>query len=119
MEVEGKSRPHSIWRRLDLQVLIAIAVGLLLGAFDPSLGKAMKPFGDAFVALIRMMIGPLVFCTVVHGIGSMRDTAQLGRIGVKALIYFEVVSTFALAIGLLARPSGAAGSGLRRIAPIR
>lgn len=102
MEVEGKSRPHSIWRRLDLQVLIAIAVGLLLGAFDPSLGKAMKPFGDAFVALIRMMIGPLVFCTVVHGIGSMRDTAQLGRIGVKALIYFEVVSTFALAIGLLA-----------------
>jgi aerobic C4-dicarboxylate transport protein len=102
----------SFWRRLDLQVLVAIAVGLLLGAFDPSLGKAMKPFGDAFIALIRMMIGPLVFCTVVHGIGSMRDTARVGRIGVKALIYFELVSTFALVIGLAAGHLVRPGEGL-------
>lgn len=99
---QKKLRGSSIWRRLDLQVLIAIVVGLLLGAVDPALGKAMKPFGDAFIALIRMMIGPMIFCTVVHGIGSLRDTAQLGRIGVKALAYFEAVSTIALIIGLLA-----------------
>lgn len=101
----------SAWRRLDLQVLVAIAAGLVLGALDPALGTAMKPLGDGFIALIRMMIGPLVFCTVVHGIGSMRDMARVGRIGLKALLYFELVSTFALAIGIAAAHIVRPGAG--------
>lgn len=86
---------------LYVQVLIAIVVGICLGWWFPDLGAAMKPLGDAFIALIKMMIAPIVFCTVVHGIGSMGDLKKTGRIGVKALIYFEVISVAALMIGLL------------------
>jgi aerobic C4-dicarboxylate transport protein len=86
---------------LYVQVLIAIAVGIALGHFFPDTGKAMKPLGDGFIALIRMMIAPVIFCTVVHGIASMSDLKKIGRIGIKTLFYFEVVSTFALALGLL------------------
>jgi aerobic C4-dicarboxylate transport protein len=86
---------------LYVQVLIAIAVGILLGHFFPKAGVAMKPLGDGFIALIRMMIAPVIFCTVVHGIASMSDLTKVGRIGLKTLLYFEVVSTLALAIGLI------------------
>lgn len=86
---------------LYVQVLIAIAIGIALGHFYPKTGAAMKPLGDAFIALIRMMIAPVIFCTVVHGIASMSDLKKVGRVGLKALLYFEVVSTVALAIGLL------------------
>ena len=86
---------------LYVQVLIAIAIGVLLGHFYPKTGTALKPLGDAFIALIRMMIAPVIFCTVVHGIASMSNLAKVGRVGLKALVYFEVVSTVALAIGLL------------------
>jgi len=86
---------------LYIQVLIAIAVGIFIGHFWPDLGKALKPLGDGFIALIKMMIGPVIFCTVVHGIGSMRDLKKVGRVGVKTLFYFEVVSTLALIIGLI------------------
>src|SRR5215468_3553061 len=96
---------------LYIQVLIAIAVGILLGYFFPDAGKALKPLGDGFIALIRMMIAPLIFCTVVHGIASMSDLKKVGRIGVKTLLYFEVVSTFALAIGLLVGELIHPGSG--------
>ena len=89
------------YRVLYVQVLIAIAIGILLGHFYPKTGAAMKPLGDAFIALIKMMIAPVIFCTIVHGIASMSDLKKVGRIGVKALLYFEVVSTFALVIGLL------------------
>jgi aerobic C4-dicarboxylate transport protein len=89
------------YRVLYVQVLIAIAIGILLGHFYPKTGTAMKPLGDAFIALIKMMIAPVIFCTIVHGIASLSDLKKVGRIGVKALLYFEVVSTFALAIGLL------------------
>ncbi|HTK33833.1 MAG TPA: C4-dicarboxylate transporter DctA [Caulobacteraceae bacterium] len=91
-----------LWRQLYVQVLAAIVVGAVLGAVAPDLGKAMKPLGDAFIALIKMMISPVIFCTIVHGIGSMRDMGKVGRIGVKAIVYFEVVSTLALGMGLLA-----------------
>src|SRR6201987_4525321 len=87
---------------LYIQVLIAIAVGVLIGHFWPDLGKSLKPLGDGFIALIKMMIAPIIFCTVVHGIGSMSDLKKVGRVGVKTLFYFEAVSTVALAIGLLA-----------------
>ena len=93
---------HRPWYSvLYIQVLIAIAVGIFIGHFWPDLGKALKPLGDGFIALIKMMIGPVIFCTVVHGIGSMRDLKKVGRVGVKTLFYFEVVSTLALIIGLI------------------
>src|SRR5215470_939506 len=103
---------HRPWYKiLYIQVLIAIAAGVVLGHFFPDAGKAMKPLGDAFIALIRMMIAPLIFCTVVHGIASMSDLKKVGRIGVKTLLYFEVVSTFALALGLIVGELVHPGSG--------
>ena len=93
---------HQPWYKiLYIQVLIAIALGVLVGYFFPDLGKELKPLGDGFIALIKMMIAPVIFCTVVHGISSMGDLKRVGRVGLKALIYFEVVSTVALAVGLL------------------
>jgi aerobic C4-dicarboxylate transport protein len=89
------------YKVLYIQVLIAIAIGILIGHFYPDLGKALKPLGDGFIALIKMMIAPVIFCTVVHGIASMGDLKKLGRVGVKTLVYFEVVSTLALGVGLL------------------
>jgi len=96
---------------LYIQVLIAIAVGIALGQFFPKIGVEMKPLGDGFIALIRMMIAPVIFCTVVHGIASMGDLGKVGRIGLKTLFYFEVVSTFALALGLLVGELVHPGSG--------
>src|SRR6201992_2689905 len=93
---------HKAWYKvLYIQVLIAIFLGILVGHFNPNLGKELKPLGDAFIALIKMMIAPVIFCTVVHGISSMGDLKRVGRVGLKALIYFEVVSTVALAVGLI------------------
>ena len=89
------------YRILYVQVLIAIALGIVIGHFFPRTGVALKPLGDGFIALIKMMIAPVIFCTVVHGIGSMSDLKKVGRVGVKTLLYFEVVSTLALAIGLV------------------
>ena len=89
-------------RKIYWQVLIAIALGAIVGAVWPASGAAMKPLGDGFIALIRMMIGPVIFCTIVHGIGSMHDMAKVGRIGLKAILWFEFISTFALILGLIA-----------------
>ncbi len=86
---------------LYIQVLIAVVLGIAVGYFFPETGKAIKPLGDAFVKLVKMMIAPIIFCTVVHGIASMGDMKKLGRIGFKTLLYFEVVSTLALVIGLV------------------
>jgi aerobic C4-dicarboxylate transport protein len=89
------------YRVLYVQVLLAIALGVIVGWWFPDLGTDMKPLGDGFIALIKMMIAPVVFCTIVHGIGSVGDLRKVGRVGIKTLVYFEVVSTGALAIGLL------------------
>src|SRR5262249_2562484 len=94
----GMKRWYTI---LYVQVLIAIVIGVLLGTLYPSLGVAMKPLGDGFIQLIRMMIAPVIFCTIVHGIASISDLRKVGRVGVKTLVYFEAVSTLALAIGLI------------------
>src|SRR5712672_4570877 len=96
---------------LYVQVLIAIALGIAIGHFYPDLGKQLKPLGDGFIALIKMMIAPVIFCTVVHGIASMSDLKKVGRVGVKTLFYFEAVSTVALAIGLLIGEIVQPGSG--------
>ncbi len=89
------------YKILYVQVLFAIVLGILLGIFYPKLGVDMKPLGDGFIKLIKMIIAPVIFCTVVAGIAGMQDMKKVGRVGGKALIYFEVVSTIALAIGLI------------------
>ena len=88
------------FRSLYVQVLIAIAIGIALGVFYPGLGSAMKPFGDGFIKLIKMMIAPIIFCTVVLGIAGMEDMKRVGKTGGFALLYFEVMSTVALVVGL-------------------
>lgn len=90
------------YKILYVQVLAAIVIGVLLGHYSPELAVKMKPLGDGFIQLIKMVIGPIIFCTVVSGIAGMRDMKKVGRVGGKALLYFEVVSTFALIIGLAA-----------------
>jgi aerobic C4-dicarboxylate transport protein len=89
------------YRVLYIQVLIAVGIGVLIGHWFPDTGKALKPLGDAFIKLVKMVIAPIIFCTVVHGIASMADLKKLGRVGIKTLFYFEVVSTVALVIGLV------------------
>jgi len=86
---------------LYVQVLVAIAIGVALGRFAPATATAMKPLGDAFIKLIKMMIAPIIFTTVVVGIARIGDMREVGRVGLKALAYFEAVSTLALAIGLV------------------
>ena len=95
-----------------MQVLAAIVVGILLGHFYPVFAAQMKPFGDAFIKLIKMLIAPIIFCTVVHGIASMEDMKKVGRVGVKALIYFEVMTTIALIIGLMVVNVWRPGAGM-------
>ncbi len=93
---------HRPWYSiLYVQVLIAIVLGIFIGRFFPNFGVKLKPLSDAFVALIRMMIAPIVFCVVVQGISSMGSVKQVGRVGLKALVYFEVVSTLALVVGIV------------------
>ena len=82
-------------------MLIAVGLGIVIGGLFPDLGASLKPLGDGFIKLVRMMIAPIIFCTVVHGVASMSDMRKLGRVGVKTLVYFEIVSTLALAIGLM------------------
>ena len=97
---------------LYVQVLIAILLGILIGHFYPRTGIALKPLGDAFIALIRMMIAPVIFCIVVQGIASVGDLKKVGRVGIKALVYFEVVSTLALIVGILVAVLLHPGAGL-------
>ena len=88
-------------KNLYLQVLAAIAIGVLLGHFFPDIGTTMKPLGDGFIKLIKMIIAPIIFCTVVVGIAGMEDMKKVGKTGAYALLYFEVVSTVALVVGLI------------------
>ena len=89
------------YKVLYVQVLLAITAGVLLGHFYPAAGASMKPLGDGFIKLIKMIIAPIIFCTVVLGIAGMGDMKKVGRVGGKALLYFEIVSTLALTIGLM------------------
>jgi aerobic C4-dicarboxylate transport protein len=102
-----------LYSRLYFQVLVGIAVGVLLGSFYPETGAAMKPVGDAFIKLIRMIIAPVIFSTVVAGIATMGDIKDLGRIGVKTLIYFEIITTpLALGIALIVVNVAQPGAGI-------
>jgi aerobic C4-dicarboxylate transport protein len=108
----GSHQQGRWYRHLYVQVLTAILLGALLGHYYPSLGEAMKPLGDAFIKMIKMLIAPIIFFTVVHGIASMKDMKKVGRVGLKALVYFEVVTTFALVIGLIVVNLWQPGTGM-------
>ncbi|MBN8530299.1 MAG: dicarboxylate/amino acid:cation symporter [Alphaproteobacteria bacterium] len=100
------------YKNLTVQVLTAIFIGILLGHFYPELGAKMKPLGDTFIKMIKMVIGPIIFLTVVTGISGMGDMKKVGRVGGKALLYFEIVTTLALAIGLVVVNVTQPGAGL-------
>lgn len=93
--------PKPIYKSLYFQVITAIVIGVLLGHFYPETGAAMKPLGDGFIKLIKMIIAPIIFCTVVVGIAGMEDMKKVGKTGGLALLYFEIVSTIALVVGLV------------------
>jgi aerobic C4-dicarboxylate transport protein len=101
-----------IWRHLYVQVLCAIVIGAALGHFAPDTATSFKPLGDGFIKLIKMMIAPIIFCTVVTGIANMENLKKVGRVGGKALLYFEIVSTVALLIGLVVINVWQPGAGL-------
>jgi aerobic C4-dicarboxylate transport protein len=96
-----KPKRKRFYSDLSLQVLAAMALGVALGIWQPDVAAEMKPFGDAFIRLIQMVVGPIIFCTVVNGIAGMGDLKKVGRIAIKAIIYFEVVTSIALVIGLV------------------
>jgi aerobic C4-dicarboxylate transport protein len=106
----GRTRPFYL--QLWFLVLVAMALGVALGALYPSVGAKMEPLGDAFIKAIRVLIAPIIFCTVVHGIASMANMAKVGRVALKALIYFEVLTTLALIIGLVAVNLFQPGAGM-------
>jgi aerobic C4-dicarboxylate transport protein len=95
-----KAAHKPLYKSLYLQVIVAIVIGILLGHFYPEIGTAMKPLGDGFIKLIKMIIAPIIFCTVVVGIAGMEDLKKVGKTGGYALFYFEIVSSIALAVGL-------------------
>jgi aerobic C4-dicarboxylate transport protein len=104
------ARPFYV--QLWFLVLVAMAAGIALGALFPDIGVRMEPLGDAFIRAIRVLIAPIIFCTVVHGIASMANMAKVGRVALKALIYFEVLTTIALIIGLVAVDLFQPGTGM-------
>jgi len=110
--VEQLSVRARLRRNLTVQVLVAISLGILLGAVAPGWGKAMKPIGDTFINLVKMVIAPIIFLTIVSGVANMEDLKKVGRVGGKALLYFEIISTIALAIGLIVVNITQPGSGI-------
>ena len=102
MTPPARSSKKPFYRTLYFHLLVAILLGVLLGHFMPTLAVQMKPLGDAFIKLVKMVIGPIIFCTVVSGMAGMGDIKKVGRVGGKALLYFEIVSTLSLVIGLVA-----------------
>ncbi|HVI50395.1 MAG TPA: dicarboxylate/amino acid:cation symporter [Candidatus Sulfotelmatobacter sp.] len=111
-----RKKPKKFYHNLTVQVLTAITIGVLLGHFYPDLAVKMEPLGKVFINMIKMVIGPVVFLTVVTGISSIGDMKKVGKVGLKALIYFEVVTTFALGIGLLVVNVVGPGRGMNVVA---
>jgi aerobic C4-dicarboxylate transport protein len=111
-DTPAKPRKKSFFAKLYVQVLIGIILGAGIGHFYPTIGADMKPLGDGFIKLIKMLVGPIIFCTVVTGIASMGDMKQAGRVGVKALVYFMVLTFASLAIGLTVANVAKPGAGM-------
>ncbi|MBX6363451.1 MAG: dicarboxylate/amino acid:cation symporter [Gemmatimonadetes bacterium] len=107
------ARPHRrLYHNLTFQVLVAVAAGIALGVAFPAAGRAAKPLGDTFVNLVKMIITPIIFLTIVLGIANMKDTKKVGRVGGKAILYFEIVTTVAIAIGLVVANLTKPGAGI-------
>ena len=106
----GKPLYATLW----FQVLVAMALAVAMGYLSPARAVAMKPLGDAFIRLISMVITLIIFCTVVSGIAGMEDMRKVGRVGGKALLYFEIISTLALVVGLVVGNRGADRARLQR-----
>jgi aerobic C4-dicarboxylate transport protein len=112
MSTIAPAAKRPLYKSLYLQVLTAVVIGILLGHFYPALGAEMKPLGDGFIKLIKMIIAPIIFCTVVIGIAGMEDMKKVGKTGGLALLYFEVVSSIALVVGLVMVNLIAPGDGM-------
>jgi aerobic C4-dicarboxylate transport protein len=118
----ASSRPHvppaartarlGIFGKLWFQVVLGMILGIALGAVSPRFAAQMKPFGDAFIALIRMLIGPVIFCTVVHGVAGMNDMKRVGRVALKAIVYFELITSAALVFALVGVNLWRPGAGM-------
>src|SRR3954468_1837365 len=101
------------YKNMTVQVLVAIAIGVLIGHRWPAVGVRLQPFADGFLRLVKMVVAPIIFLTIVVGIASMGDLKKVGRVGLKALIYFEIVTTIALAIGLIVANVLQPGAGIQ------
>ncbi|MET1022808.1 MAG: dicarboxylate/amino acid:cation symporter, partial [Pseudoxanthomonas sp.] len=112
----GPAKPLPFYRHLYFQVVVAIVIGVLVGYFDPKLGEALKPLGDAFVKLVKMIIGPVIFLTIVTGIAGMTHLKSVGRVFGKAMIYFLFFSTLALVVGMVVAHVVQPGAGMNVVA---
>lgn len=108
--VNRRTRP--LYKDLSLQILVAMLLGALVGYLWPESADSLRPLGDLFIRLVRMIVAPIIFCTVVHGIASVGEARRVGRVAIKALIYFEIVTTFALVLGLVLVNTWAPGTGM-------
>ena len=110
---ESAPRPaRPLYKDLSIQVLLATVLGVVTGYLWPQSADAMKPLGDLFIKIVRMLVAPIVFCTVVHGIGGVGEARKVGRVAIKALIYFEIVTTVAMVLGLVLVNVWAPGAGM-------
>src|SRR3984885_11135240 len=100
------------YKNLSIQILLAMLFGAIVGYLRPHSAEALKPLGDLFIKLVRMLVAPIIFCTVVHGIASVGEAKKVGRIAIRSLIYFEIVTTIGLVLGLLLVNFWAPGAGM-------
>ena len=111
-QVAATPRARVWYKHLSIQILLAMVLGAIVGYVWPASAETLKPLGDLFIKLVRMLVAPIVFCTVVHGIASVGDAKKVGRIAIRSLIYFEVVTTIALILALLLVNLWAPGAGM-------
>jgi aerobic C4-dicarboxylate transport protein len=101
-----------LYQDLSVQILAAMVLGSLVGYLWPQSADALRPLGDLFIRLVRMIVAPIIFCTVVHGIASVGEAKRVGRVAIKTLVYFEIVTTIALVLGLVVVNAWAPGAGM-------
>src|ERR1700730_16484748 len=111
-QVSTTPRARSWYKHLSVQILFAMMLGVFVGRVWPERADSLKPLGDLFIKLVRMLVAPIIFCTVVHGIASVGEARKVGRVAIKSLIYFEVVTTVALILALLLVNLWAPGAGM-------
>ncbi len=116
-EGQAPRRRKPLYRQIYFWVLVGITLGILVGHFFPGTGRALEPVGTSFVNLIKMVIAPVIFCTVVAGIAGMESMRSVGRIGVKALVYFEILTTIVLVLGLVVVKVVRPGAGVNATPP--